>query len=179
MGLHAGVDVVTYSGDKLLGGPQAGILSGRRELIARIRANPLFRALRVDKLIYAALEATLLAYVKHDHDAIPALRMMRLCEQEIGTRAEAMLEKLRSPKLSAQVIDGESVVGGGAAPSAALPTCLIAVTVHDLSAEELASRLRQSGVIARVDQGRVLLDLRTVFPEQEPALAQALSQASG
>jgi len=177
--LHAGVDVVTYSGDKLLGGPQAGILSGRRELIARIRANPLFRALRVDKLIYAALEATLLAYVKHDHDAIPALRMMRLCEQEIGTRAEAMLEKLRSPKLSAQVIDGESVVGGGAAPSAALPTCLIAVTVHDLSAEELASRLRQSGVIARVDQGRVLLDLRTVFPEQEPALAQALSQASG
>jgi len=177
--LHAGVDVVTYSGDKLLGGPQAGILSGRRELIARIRANPLFRALRVDKLIYAALEATLLAYVKHDHDAIPALRMMRLCEQEIGTWAEAMLEKLRSPKLSAQVIDGESVVGGGAAPSAALPTCLIAVTVHDLSAEELASRLRQSGVIARVDQGRVLLDLRTVFPEQEPALAQALSQASG
>jgi L-seryl-tRNA(Ser) seleniumtransferase len=173
------VDVVTYSGDKLLGGPQAGMLSGKRDLIARIRGNPLFRALRVDKLTYAALEATLLAYVKHDHDSIPVLRMMRLSKQEIGTRAEAMLAKLRSPKLSTQIIDGESVVGGGAAPSAALPTRLIAVAVKDLSANELASRLRQCDppVVARVEEGRVLLDLRTVFPEQEPAIAQALRQA--
>ena len=175
--LRAGVDVVTYSGDKLLGGPQAGILSGKRELIARIRANPLFRALRVDKLTYAALEATLLAYVKHDHDAIPALRMMRLSKQEIGARAEAMLEQLPSPRLSAHIIDGESVVGGGAAPSAALPTRLIALTVRALSADELAGRLRQSGVITRTEEGRVLLDLRTVFPEQDPAVAQVLRRA--
>ena len=80
--LRAGVDVVSYSGDKLLGGPQAGILSGRADLISRMRANSLFRALRVDKLTYAALEATLLAYVKHDHDAIPALRMMHLSKEE-------------------------------------------------------------------------------------------------
>ena len=175
--LRAGVDVVTYSGDKLLGGPQAGILSGKRELIARIRANPLFRALRVDKLTYAALEATLLAYVKHDHDAITALRMMRLSKQEIGARAEAMLEQLPSPRLSAHIIDGESVVGGGAAPSAALPTRLIALTVRALSADELAGRLRQSGVITRTEEGRVLLDLRTVFPEQDPAVAQVLRRA--
>src|ERR1044071_7979677 len=86
--LRAGVDVVTYSGDKLLGGPQAGILSGRRELIARIRSNPLFRALRVDKLTYAALEATLLAYIRQDHDAIPSLRMMRLSKDSIRHRAQ-------------------------------------------------------------------------------------------
>jgi L-seryl-tRNA(Ser) seleniumtransferase len=78
--LRAGVDIVSYSGDKLLGGPQAGLLSGRADLIARMRSNSLFRALRVDKLTYAALEATLLAYVKHDHDAIPTLRMMRLTQ---------------------------------------------------------------------------------------------------
>ena len=91
--LRAGVDVVSYSGDKLLGGPQAGMLSGRSDLIARMRANSLFRALRVDKLTYAALEATLLAYVKHDHDAIPALRMMHLSKDEIGRRAEAVAAK--------------------------------------------------------------------------------------
>ena len=85
--LRAGVDVVTYSGDKLLGGPQAGLISGRADLVARMRSNSLFRALRVDKLTYAALEATLLAYVKHDHDAIPALRMMRLSKDEIRARA--------------------------------------------------------------------------------------------
>src|SRR5207302_948016 len=93
--LHAGVDVVTYSGDKLLGGPQAGILSGRRELIARVRSNPLFRALRVDKLTYSVLEATLLAYIRQEHDAIPALRMMRLSAEEIGRRAEAVMQKLQ------------------------------------------------------------------------------------
>ena len=110
--LRAGVDVVTYSGDKLLGGPQAGILSGRGDLIARMRSNSLFRALRVDKLTYAALEATLMAYVKGDHDAIPAIRMMRLSKDEIGKRAEAVAGKARSSRFSAEVIDGESVIGG-------------------------------------------------------------------
>src|SRR5881227_1137244 len=128
--LHAEVDVVTYSGDKLLGGPQAGLLSGRADLIARMRKNSLFRALRVDKLTYAALAATLLAYVKHDHAAIPALRMMHLSKQEIAARAEALIQKLRStaPKWNFDMVDGESVVGGGAAPSSLLPTRLIAVT---------------------------------------------------
>ena len=173
--LRAGVDVVTYSGDKLLGGPQAGMLSGRDDLIARMRSNPLFRALRVDKLTYAALEATLLAYVKHDHDAIPALRMMHLSKDEIGRRAEAVAA-VRSSRLTVEIIDGESVIGGGAAPSAVLPTRLLAVTCEGLSADEISARLRAGDppVIARVEEGRVLLDLRSVFPEQDENVMAAL-----
>jgi L-seryl-tRNA(Ser) seleniumtransferase len=174
--LRAGVDVVSYSGDKLLGGPQAGMLSGRSDLVARMRSNSLFRALRVDKLTYAALEATLLAYVKQDHEAIPALRMMRLSKGEIAKRAEAVAEKVSSSRLRMEVIDGESVIGGGAAPSAVLPTRLLAVTCDGVTADELSARLQASDlpVIARVEDGRVLLDLRTVFPEQDKAVIAAL-----
>jgi L-seryl-tRNA(Ser) seleniumtransferase len=174
--LRAGVDVVTYSGDKLLGGPQAGMLSGRSDLIARMSSNSLFRALRVDKLTYAALEATLMTYVKGDHDAIPTLRMMRLSKEDIGRRAEAVVAGIRSPKLSVEIVDGESVIGGGAAPSAVLPTRLIAATFQGISADELAGRLRACNppIIARVEEGRVLLDLRTVLPEQDMAVLQAL-----
>ncbi len=174
--LRSGVDVVTYSGDKLLGGPQAGMISGRADLVARMRSNSLFRALRVDKLTYAALEATLLAYVKRDHDAMPVLKMMRLTKEEIGSRAETLAAKVRSAKFLAEVIDGESVIGGGAAPSSVLPTRLIAVSCEGLSADELARRLRNSDppIVARVEEGRVLLDLRTVFPEQGALIAAAL-----
>jgi L-seryl-tRNA(Ser) seleniumtransferase len=174
--LLAGADVVSYSGDKLLGGPQAGMLSGRSDLIARMRANSLFRALRVDKLTYAALEATLLAYVKHDHDAIPALRMMHLSKDEIGRRTETVAAKIRSSALTIEIIDGESVIGGGAAPSAVLPTRLLAVTRNGLSADAVSARLRASEppVITRVEEGRVLLDLRTVFPEQDENVIAAL-----
>ncbi len=174
--LRAGIDVVTYSGDKLLGGPQAGMLSGRRELIGRIRANPLFRALRVDKLIYAALEATLLSYVREDHDSIPALRMMRLGVEEIEKRAKALAKRLPSPQFTTDVVDGASVIGGGAAPGATLPTRLLALSCKGLNADELAGRLRQAEppVIARVEEGRVLLDLRTVFPEQDVPVEAAL-----
>jgi L-seryl-tRNA(Ser) seleniumtransferase len=180
--LRAGVDVVTYSGDKLLGGPQAGMLSGRRELIARIRSNPLFRALRVDKLTYAALEATLLAYVRQDHDAIPALHMLRLTTEEIEQRAEAIKKTLQSEKgrLGVKIVDGRSVAGGGAAPAASLPTRLLVVTCEGFSADELAAYLRscEPPIVARVEEGRVLLDLRTVFPEQDEAVAQALLTVS-
>ena len=174
--LRSGVDVVTYSGDKLLGGPQAGLISGRADLVARMRANSLFRALRVDKLTYAALEATLLAYVKRDHDAIPTLRMMRLTGEEIGKRAESLAANVQSSKLTIEVVDGESVIGGGAAPSSVLPTRLLAVGCAGLSADELATRLRASDppIIARVEQGRVLLDLRTVFADQDLAVATSL-----
>jgi L-seryl-tRNA(Ser) seleniumtransferase len=178
--LRARVDVVTYSGDKLLGGPQAGILSGRADLIARMRSNSLFRALRVDKLTYAALEATLMAYVKGDHDAIPTIRMMRLSKEEVGKRAEAVAGKVGATRLSVEVIDGESVIGGGAAPSAILPTRLLAIRADGLSADELATRLRLSDppIVSRVVEGRVLLDLRTVFPEQDAAVIQALDEIS-
>jgi L-seryl-tRNA(Ser) seleniumtransferase len=174
--LRAGVDVVTYSGDKLLGGPQAGLISGRADLVARMRANSLFRALRVDKLTYAALEATLLAYVKRDHDAIPTLKMMRLTKEEIGKRAESLAAHARSSKLNIEVTDGESVIGGGAAPSSVLPTRLLALSCDGLSADELTARLRASDppIIARVEQGLVLLDLRTVFADQDEALRTVL-----
>ena len=174
--LHAGVDVVTYSGDKLLGGPQAGLISGRADLVARMRSNSLFRALRVDKLSYAALEATLLAYVKRDYEAIPALRMMQRSRDEIGARAESVAGRVGSAKLQAEIVDGESVIGGGAAPSSVLPTRLLALTCSGLSADELAARLRASEppIISRVEEGRVLLDLRTVFPEQDTVIADAL-----
>jgi L-seryl-tRNA(Ser) seleniumtransferase len=176
--LRASVDVVTYSGDKLLGGPQAGLISGRPDLVARMRSNSLFRALRVDKLTYAALEATLLAYVKRDHDAIPTLRMMRLTKEEIGRRAEALAERVKNAKLQVEIIDGESVVGGGAAPSAVLPTRLLAVSCAGISADELAARLRgtETPIVARVEDGRVLLDFRTVFPEQDEIIAAALAR---
>jgi L-seryl-tRNA(Ser) seleniumtransferase len=176
--LRQGVDVVSYSGDKLLGGPQAGILSGRSDLIARMRSNSLFRALRVDKLTYAALEATLLAYVKGEHDAIPALRMMRLSKAEVGKRAQAVAKKLQSSRLSVTVMDAESVIGGGAAPSAVLPTQVLAITCEGWSADELSSTLRAADppIIARVEEGHVLLDLRTVFPEQDEAVTRALRQ---
>ena len=176
--IRAGVDLVTYSGDKLLGGPQAGLLSGRRELVGRIRSNPLFRALRVDKLTYAALEATLLAYVKKDHDAVPALRMMRLSKEAIGQRAEKLAEKIVVPELSVELVDGESVIGGGAAPSATLPTRLLAIACDGMSADELAASLRHfdPAIIGRVEEGRVLLDLRTVSPEQDQAIVAALQQ---
>jgi L-seryl-tRNA(Ser) seleniumtransferase len=178
--LHAGVDVVTYSGDKLLGGPQAGILSGRPDLIERMRSNSLFRALRVDKMTYAALEATLLAYVKREYTAIPVLRMMSLTKQEIGARAEAVASRTQSSKIKFEVIDGESVIGGGAAPSSLLPTRLLAITCEGLSADEVLTKLRHRdpSIIARVEEGRVLLDLRTVFPEHDGHLTRALQEIS-
>ena len=179
--LRAGIHIVTYSGDKLLGGPQAGLISGRGDLVQRMRSNSLFRALRVDKLTYAALEATLLAYIKRDYNAVPTLRMMQLSKAEIASRAEAVVsswsdKNVRPTQATAELIDGESLLGGGSAPSATLPTKLIAVSCAQISAEELATRLRRSeqSVIARVEDGRVLLDLRTVFPEQDEVLTEVL-----
>ncbi len=177
--LRAGVDVVTYSGDKLLGGPQAGLISGRADLVARMRSNSLFRALRVDKLTYAALETTLLAYIKRDHDSVPVLRMMRLSQDEIAARGKALIANAAAAKpsrLKLEQVEGESVIGGGAAPSAVLPTILIALTHSEFSASELCQRLREADppVVVRVEEGRVLLDLRTVFPEQDTQLAVVL-----
>ena len=169
--LRAGVDIVTYSGDKLLGGPQAGLISGERALVAKVRANPLFRALRVDKMFYAALEATLLAYLREDYDAIPALRMMRISEEELARRAQQMAEEVHKncPSLEVEVIESRSVLGGGAAPGSTLPTRAVAIKSETMSADQISERLRrwEMPIIARVEDGRVLLDLRTVEPEHE------------
>lgn len=174
--LRAGVHVVTYSGDKLLAGPQSGLVSGRADLVQKMRANSLFRALRVDKLTYAALEATLAAYVKRDYGAMPTLRMMQLSKADINVRAQNLASGIAPGGIGADLIDGESLIGGGSAPSSVLPTRLIAVTAKNVSASEFASRLRNSDppIIARVEDGRVLLDLRTVFPMQDEVLRQIL-----
>ncbi len=180
--LRAGVAIVTFSGDKLLGGPQAGMISGDRGLVAKIRANPLFRALRVDKMFYAALEATLLAYLREDYDSIPALRMMRLSEDKPERRAKQIAERLRAscPTLHVEVVESRSVLGGGAAPGSTLPTRALALKSENYTADELCTRLRQweDPIIARVEEARVLLDLRTVEPEQEDAIVAALQSIS-
>lgn len=175
--LRAGVALVTYSGDKLLGGPQAGMVSGEPALVARLRANPLFRALRVDKMCYAALEATLAAYLRQDYDAIPLVQMLAKPEQGIRLSCEALAAQLKNqPSLSVEVVPTRSVVGGGAAPGKTLPSFALAVLCAGLGAHELARRLRESSVpvIARVENDRVLFDLRTVQTADESSIYDAL-----
>jgi len=176
--LRAGVDILTFSGDKLLGGPQAGLILGAPELVAKVRKNPLFRALRVDKMFYAALEATLLTYLREDYDSIPALRMMRLTEEQIGERTERMMRKLHisTPKLNVEVVATRSVIGGGSAPGATLPSRAVAVSSAEMGADEIARRLREweTPIIARVEDGKVLLDLRTAEPEQDQVVLRAV-----
>ncbi len=181
----AGVDVVSFSGDKLLGGPQAGIIAGKREFIERIRRNPLFRALRVDKLTIAALEVTLNAYLRGALDEIPALRMIRATAGGIAQRAEALAAKLRLALANASVAietrPGFSVIGGGSTPDQQLPTHLISISSSQFSPATLETRLRKPAtgppVIARIEDDRLLLDLRTVSPDEEPTLTAAIVAA--
>lgn len=182
-GLHeslgAGIDVVCVSGDKLLGGPQAGIIAGRKELVRRMRANSLFRALRVDKLTYAALEATLLAYVRQDNSMIPALRMIYASREELDVRARNLVSRVALLDAKVEMREGTSLIGGGTAPTATLPTTLIALTSKRYNAEELQLRLRTQSpaVVARIEDDILFVDLRTVFPDEEPALKSSLEKA--
>lgn len=183
--LEAGVSAVMFSGDKLLGGPQAGIIAGKKELVTRVRRHPLFRALRVDKLTTAALEVTLGAYLRAAWDEIPVLRMIRASAQEILRRSENFLRDLRPElppdEVELEIADGSSVAGGGSTPAQALPTKTIRIASVRYSAAKLEERLRRAAtgvsVIARVEDDRLILDLRTVFPEQEPLLIRALAAA--
>ncbi|HKT13475.1 MAG TPA: L-seryl-tRNA(Sec) selenium transferase [Terriglobia bacterium] len=177
--LKEGADVVTFSGDKLLGGAQAGLICGKREFLDRIRRNPLFRALRVGKLTIAALEATIRLYLDGNLDAIPALRMMRLPLQQLSERAELLVAKLAEiPAIFARAEEGQSVIGGGSTPGHSLPARLVAVQHSRLSAQELEAALRRNHppVIARVERDRLLLDLRTVFDEQEAEILRAFER---
>jgi L-seryl-tRNA(Ser) seleniumtransferase len=180
--LRAGVDLVTFSGDKLLGGPQAGIVVGRRDLVARLRRNPLARAVRIDKLCLAGLEATL-RLVREPEDAwreIPVLAMLGLSAAAIGARAEALAEAIKAvaPNISCAVEDGTSEVGGGALPLQAIPTRILVLRGTE-SASVLEERLRRGAppVLVRVREDRVLVDLRTVAPSEEAMLREALANA--
>jgi len=181
----AGFSLVLFSADKLLGGPQAGIIAGQKDLIAKVRHHPLFRALRVDKLTIAALEVTLRAYLQGTWNEIPVQRMIRLTQTQIATRAESFVHSLResvsTKDAKLEVVGGESLLGGGSTPAQSLATKLVRVSSPRLSAAHLEARLRQGlagiPVIARIEDEHVLIDLRTVFPEQEASLAQTLVAA--
>jgi len=170
--LDAGVDLVSFSGDKLLGGPQAGILAGNPDIVARLRRNPLFRALRVDKLIYQALENTLRQLLLENWGAVPALAMIRQAPAQIRARAQALLAQ--APGIRAEIIPGSSVIGGGATPEQSIPTWLISIECASVVEAERALRQRDPAVVARVEDERLVLDLRTVFPEEEDEVARAL-----
>jgi L-seryl-tRNA(Ser) seleniumtransferase len=177
----AGVDVVTFSGDKLLGGPQAGIVVGRRALVGRLKKNPLNRALRIDKLTLAALEATLYAYEAGDpREAVPTLRMLTEPLASVRARARRILRLLPAAlrtRLAARVVDDEAQVGGGALPTVVLPTSAVAVGSRDLPARILDDALRgcAPAVIGRIADDRLLLDCRTVLDAQVAVLARALA----
>lgn len=178
---NAGVDVISFSGDKLLGGPQAGLLAGRAEVIDRMRKHSLYRALRADKFRLAALEATLDAYARAAHATeVPTHRMVAMSFAELETRAKSLVDQLQqtaTTSLHAEIVEGESAIGGGAAPTSRLRTPLISITHPSLSPDEIEGRLRQSRppVIARIEHDRVLLDLRTVGTDDEPGLLSAVT----
>jgi L-seryl-tRNA(Ser) seleniumtransferase len=172
--IAAGADLVCFSGDKLLGGPQAGIIAGRRETVDAIRRHPLMRALRVDKLTYAALEATLEEHaIGRGQEGVPVQRMLRLTKDEIGTRADAVAAALSATGWTTRVIDGSSTVGGGSAPGTAIPTRLVEISKDGMSADQIEQHLRSLDppVIARIHEDRVVLDLRTVDPGDDKALS--------
>ena len=175
--IAAGVDVVCFSGDKLLGGPQAGLIVGRASLVARVRTHPLMRSVRVDKLTYAALEATLAEHLAgRAGQSVPVLRMIETSTGAIAARAEAMIARISTPPVTATLVDAFSTIGGGSAPGRELPTRAIALAHAGMSAADLESRLRAGTppIITRIENGRVLLDLRTVLPDEDELVVEAI-----
>ena len=170
--LAAGVDLVSFSGDKLLGGPQAGILAGRTDLVARLRLNPMFRALRLDKLIIESLADTLRAILLEDYAVVPALGMIMQTADRIRERAERLAVQFGR----ASVVEGRSVIGGGSTPDQSLCTWLVAFD-GDAAATERALRAGDPPVIARIHDGHLVVDLRTVAINEEEPLAAALQSA--
>jgi L-seryl-tRNA(Ser) seleniumtransferase len=177
--IAGGADVVSFSGDKLLGSAQAGLIVGKHAVVDRLRKHPLYRALRSDKLRLAALEATLVA---HRRDAaaaeVPVIQMLALSSEEIESRAKQLIEQAGETELELTLQPGESAIGGGAGPTSNLPTTLVAITHPRMTAQEIERALRTSSppVIGRISEGKVLLDLRTVFPDELADLVIALKR---
>jgi L-seryl-tRNA(Ser) seleniumtransferase len=179
--LGAGTSVVTFSGDKLLGGPQSGMILGRADLVARIKSNPLMRALRVDKLTYAALEATVAAYLSgRAIQEIPVQAALHAPKEAITRRARALMRRARGlgNGLSLKLVDGHSVIGGGSAPETKLPTTLIGVMAAHLTADQIEEALRRHlpPIIARILEDQLVVDLRTVSPAGEEEILAALNE---
>lgn len=182
--LEAGTDLVTFSGDKLLGGPQAGIIAGKKQFVEQLRRHPLYRALRVDKLAYAALEATFGSYRRDTAvSEVPVQRMLSMTQDELGRRASQFTEMLsdsigQKGDLKFEIMNGESAIGGGAAPAAHLETKLIALSHKKMNAPRLELALRQSSppVIARIVDDRVMIDLRTVSESEQLQLLEIVAK---
>ena len=175
--IEAGVDVICFSGDKLLGGPQAGVIVGRDQMLQRVRKHPLMRAVRADKLTYAALNATLQEYaLGRASITVPVIRMIKAQEDEIERRARTAAAAVNTSTIKVQIIDGVSTIGGGSAPGSELSTRLLAMTSLTIQPKDLAAALRRltPPIIGRIERGQVVLDLRTVLPEQDEMLARAL-----
>jgi L-seryl-tRNA(Ser) seleniumtransferase len=182
--LQAGADLVLFSGDKLLGGPQAGLALGSREVISRLRRYPLTRALRPDKLTLAGLEATLRLYLEESQaiSAIPTLRLLTRPLAELKRQARALarhLQRVLGPRVQVQVVESRGRVGGGALPQVSLLSFALALSLPPLTPVQLEARLRQASppIIARIEQDTLLLDMRTLLPEDLPALKKALQGA--
>jgi L-seryl-tRNA(Ser) seleniumtransferase len=184
--VRAGLDVVTFSGDKLLGGPQAGIIIGKKAFVDPMKRHPLLRALRIDKMSIAALEGTLRLF-RDERQAlaeIPVLRMLSLSSVELEARGKRLLRRFKRDLpagINLSIIKGMSQAGGGALPLAELPTALIAVTVNDVSPHDVEKRLRNCPVpvIGRISRGNFLLDLRTILDDDLPDLLSALQTLAG
>jgi L-seryl-tRNA(Ser) seleniumtransferase len=182
--VKTGADVITFSGDKLLGGPQAGLLVGKRDVIAKIRKHPLFRALRVDKLKLTALEATLKLYLDHDRlfKELPTLRMISMSLDECEKRALTLAAKLKGlPGLSLEILDDASEFGGGSVPTQQIPTKVVAIRHASMSLETLSSRLRAGSpsIFCRVQRERALLDVRTLQEGEDDEVAASLRAICG
>lgn len=183
--VEAGVPLVVFSGDKLLGGPQAGIIAGKKDLVQKVRSHPLFRALRVDKLTICALEATLGAYLRNAVNEIPALRMLHTSATDLAKRAGSFLKELRPQLLSSgvtiELVEGASLAGGGSTPTQSLRSPVFHIRSERHSAAELENRLRRgaggASVVARIEDDHIVMDLRTVFEDQETELATSLVAA--
>lgn len=176
--IAAGADLVCFSGDKLLGGPQAGIIAGKRALVDRLRSHPLMRALRADKLTFAVLEATLAEYAAgRARETIPVQRMLHATPEEIETRAQALADTLAAGGWQVKLLSGSSTAGGGSAPGLQLPTVLLSLARAGESPDRTERWLRSLDppVIARIEHDRVVLDLRTVLPDQQELLATVLN----
>ncbi len=179
--IDEGCDIICFSGDKLFGGAQAGIIIGRKELVDKLRKHQLLRAVRVDKMVVSALESVVLYYLKKEaRQQIPVWRMMNETQSEIGKRAEALKDRLVEKGLQAEVVKGLSTVGGGSLPDQTLPTMLVAIR-PEVSLDEFAGRLRlaRPPVVGRIEEERFMVDLRTVFSDQEETLADKLVENAG
>ncbi len=172
--LKHGADLVCFSGDKLFGGPQSGIIAGKSRLITALKREPLFRALRCDKLVFAALEATVDTHLRKQWNELPILAQLQTTIDDLRVRAEALVRQIASPIFEIKIVESKAEIGGGALPRSAIPSIALQIHSDALSPNELAVRFREASIIGYIAQGKFRIDLRTVFPAQDSILRAAL-----